>query len=147
MIAESTARFGLPEILYGLFPGMGAYSFLSRRLGQAQAQAMILDGRLYDASEVKQLGLIEQVAAPQMGREEMGRYLLKLSKRFDAVHSIHKAKRRSSPISYQEMIDITEDWVATAMRLPEKSLRKMRKLAVAQDARLNLSKSAPERLN
>src|SRR5215469_5722458 len=56
IIADSNARFGLPEILYGLFPGMGAYSFLSRRLGQAQAQAIILDGRLYDASEVKQLG-------------------------------------------------------------------------------------------
>lgn len=145
IIAENAARFGLPEILYGLFPGMGAYSFLSRRLGQAQAQALILDGRLYDAAEIKKLGLIERVTAPQMGREEMELYLSKLSKRFDAVHSIHKAKRRSSPISYQEMVDIAEDWVATAMRLPERALRKMRKLAVAQDARLDLSKETSAR--
>jgi DSF synthase len=147
IVAESPARFGLPEILYGLFPGMGAYSFLSRRVGQAQAGAIILDGRLHEASEVKQLGLVETVAPLQRGREEMERHLLKLSKRFDAVHSIYKAKRRSSPISYQEMVDIAEDWVATAMRLPENGLRKMRKLGVAQDARLKLSKAAPGRVN
>ena len=31
IIAEKSAKFGLPEILFNLFPGMGAYSFLSRR--------------------------------------------------------------------------------------------------------------------
>lgn len=52
IVAESPARFGLPEILYGLFPGMGAYSFLSRRIGQAKAEALILEGRLHSASEI-----------------------------------------------------------------------------------------------
>lgn len=138
IIAESTARFGLPEILYGLFPGMGSYSFLSRRLGQAKAEIVILDGRLHEASEVNQLGLVEQVSAASTGRTEMHRHLSKLLKRFDAVLSIYKAKRRTSPISYQEMTDIVEDWVATAMSLSAMDLRKMKKLAIAQDARLNL---------
>jgi DSF synthase len=142
IVAESSARFGLPEILYGLFPGMGAYSFLSRRLGQAKAEAIILDGRLHDASEVNQLGLVEHIGAPGSGRAEMERHLSKLSRRFDAVLSIYKAKRRSFPISYQEMIDIVEDWVATAMCLSAKDLRKMKKLAVAQNTRLSLSKVA-----
>jgi DSF synthase len=142
IIAENTARFGLPEILYGLFPGMGAYSFLSRRLGQAKAEAVILDGRLHEASEVKQLGLVEHVSAASAGRAEMQRHLSKLSKRFEAVLSIYKAKRRTSPLSYQEMTDIVEDWVATAMSLSAKDLRKMKKLAIAQDARLNLSRGA-----
>jgi len=95
----------------------------------------------------KEPGLVELVVEPQRGRKEMEGHLLKLSKRFNAVHSIYKAKRRSSPISYQEMIDIAEDWVATATRLQEKELRKMRKLAIAQDARLNLSKAAPGQLD
>jgi DSF synthase len=142
IIAESTARFGLPEILYGLFPGMGAYSFLSRKIGQAKAEAIILDGRLHDASEIKQLGLAEHVTAPGEGRTEMERHLLRLSKRFDAVLSISNARRRTSPVSYREMTDIVEDWVATATRLPGKGLRKMTKLASAQDARLDLSREA-----
>ena len=143
IVAESAARFGLPEILYGLFPGMGAYSLLSRRLGQAKAEAIILDGRLHDASEINRLGLVEHIGAPSSGREEVERHLSTLSKRFDAVLSIYKAKRRSFPISYQEMIDIVEDWVSTAMSLSPKDLRKMKKLAVAQNARLGLSKEAP----
>ena len=142
MVAESPARFGLPEILYGLFPGMGAYSFLSRRIGQAKAEALILEGQLYSASEIHELGLIELVAAPGQGRLEMERHLLKLSKRFDAVLSVYHAKRRTAPISYREMTDIVEDWVATGAGLSSRSLRKMRKLAIAQDARRDRSRSA-----
>jgi DSF synthase len=142
IIADSTARFGLPEILYGLFPGMGAYSFLSRRIGQANAESLMLDGRLHDASDIKQLGLAENVSAAGQGRADMERHLLKLSKRFDAVLSIHNARRRTFPISYREMTDIVEDWVTTATRLSGPGLRKMKKLAIAQETRLDLSKRA-----
>jgi DSF synthase len=142
VVAESPARFGLPEMLFGLFPGMGAYSFLSRRIGQAKAEAIILGGRLYSASEMHELGLIELIAAPGQGRLEMQRHLLKLSKRFDAVLSVFHAKRRTAPITYRELTDIVEDWVATGARLSKASLRKMRKLAIAQDARRDRSLSA-----
>ncbi len=142
MVAESSVRFGLPEILYGLFPGMGAYSFLSRRIGQAKAETLILEGRLHSASEIHQLGLIELVAAPGQGRLEMERHLLKLSKRYDAVISLYNAKRRTAPISYREMTDIVEDWVATGIKLSSKGIRKMKKLAIAQDARRDLSRPA-----
>ena len=43
IIAERQARFGLPEVLFGLFPGMGAYSILARRLGHRMAEKMILE--------------------------------------------------------------------------------------------------------
>ena len=32
IIAERGSRMGLPEVLFNLFPGMGAYSLLCRRL-------------------------------------------------------------------------------------------------------------------
>jgi DSF synthase len=142
IIAEEPARFGLPEILYGLFPGMGAYSFLSRRVGQAKAESIILDGRLHEAPEIRQLGLAEQVTAAGQGRAETQRHLAKLSKRFDAVLSVLNAKRRTAPVSYREMTDIAEDWIATASRLSSHELRMMRKLAAAQDARLEASRTA-----
>lgn len=37
VVAERGTKFGLPETLFGLFPGMGAYSFLARRVGAARA--------------------------------------------------------------------------------------------------------------
>jgi DSF synthase len=140
IVAENTARFGLPEILYGLFPGMGAYSFLSRKIGQSKAEAIILDGRRHEASEIQDLGLVECVAASSQGRAEMERHLSKLSKRFDAVLSLYNAKRRTSAISYREMADITSDWVNAASRLSGKNLQRMKKLAASQDAWLGLGK-------
>jgi DSF synthase len=49
IIAESHAKFGLPEILFGLFPAMGAYSFLGRRIGAKAAEEMIMSGRIFTA--------------------------------------------------------------------------------------------------
>jgi DSF synthase len=40
IIAERGATFGLPEIMFGLFPGMGAHAILSRKLGTAMAERM-----------------------------------------------------------------------------------------------------------
>src|SRR3546814_13512171 len=41
IVAEKGCRFGLPEILFNLFPGMGAYSLLARRISPALAERMI----------------------------------------------------------------------------------------------------------
>ena len=38
IIAEEQAKMGLPEILFNLFPGMGAYSLLARRVGPRLAE-------------------------------------------------------------------------------------------------------------
>ena len=42
IVAEKNAKMGLPEILFNLFPGMGAYSLLARKLDAARAERMIL---------------------------------------------------------------------------------------------------------
>ena len=132
MIAEEQAKFGLPEMHYGLFPGMGAYSFLMRRLGQARAESMILQGHLYNAREIKELGLIDAIVARGSGREETNQHLQRLLRRFNAARAIYNARRRAFPISFQEMADIVEEWVSVAMRLTDNDLRKMNRLAAAQ---------------
>ena len=58
IIAERGAKFGFPETLFGLFPGMGAYSLVSRRIGAALAEEMMLSGRCYSAEEMKEIGLV-----------------------------------------------------------------------------------------
>ena len=47
IVAEESARMGFPEILFNLFPGMGAYSFLSRKIGRRAAEEMIISGTIY----------------------------------------------------------------------------------------------------
>jgi DSF synthase len=136
ILAEEQAKFGLPEMLYGLFPGMGAYSFLMRRVGQARAETFILEGNLHSAAELHALQLVDRVVAPGAGRFEMDRHLAKLSRRFNATLAMYNARRRSFPIAYQEMADIAEEWVSVALRLSHTDLRRMQKLAAAQGNRL-----------
>ena len=61
IVAEESAQMGLPEILFNLFPGMGAYSLLSRKLDPVRAERMILSGRLYSAAELHDIGLVDIV--------------------------------------------------------------------------------------
>jgi len=136
IIAERRARFALPEISYGLFPGMGAYTFLSRRLGQARAERAILESPAFTAAQLYDLELVNAIADNGEGVAAMDRHLAWMSERFEAVFNVFEARRVSQPVTREEMEEIGERWVRLAMRLPESRLRKMRKLAQAQRLRL-----------
>src|SRR6476469_1692885 len=64
IIAERGAKFGFPENIFGLFPGMGAYSLVARRVGAAFAEEMMLSGRIYTAEEMKDVGLSTSWPSP-----------------------------------------------------------------------------------
>jgi DSF synthase len=67
IVAEKGARFGFPEILFNLFPGMGAYSFLDRKIGQRGAEEIISSGKIYSAEEMQALGVVDAVAEDGQG--------------------------------------------------------------------------------
>ena len=46
IVAEEGVGMGLPEVLFGLFPGMGAYSFLCKRVPPQLAEKIILEGNV-----------------------------------------------------------------------------------------------------
>lgn len=135
IIAERGTRFGLPEVLFNLFPGMGAYSFLSRKLGAAKAEKMILSGRIYTAEELHQLDLVEVLAEPGTGEAATRDFISRNRRRHNAQTSVFEAGRRVSPISYGELHQVTELWVEAALRLTEVDLRKMERLSSAQSRR------------
>ena len=141
IIAEKHARFGLPEILFNLFPGMGAYSFLSRRVGAAKAEAIILSGRVYSAAEMHDLGIVDILAETGTGEQAARDYITRSRSKHNAQAAVNKVRRRVNPVTIQELRDVTELWVETALRLTEQDLRKMAKLAAAQ-TRLRLRQAA-----
>lgn len=138
MIAERGTKFGLPEVLFNLFPGMGAYSLLARRIGDAQAKRMVLSGRIYTAEALYEMGLIDVLAEPGQGRQAVYDYIGRHSRRHGAECAVYSASRRINPVSYDELRDIAMMWVDTALNLTESDLRKMERLAAAQERRRTL---------
>ena len=69
-IASETARFGLPEIKIGAFPGGGGTQRLSRLIGVAKAKEMILTGDPITAQEALAAGLVMKVASKEKFLDE-----------------------------------------------------------------------------
>ena len=61
IIAEAGSGMGFPEVLFDLFPGMGAYTFLTRRVTPAQAERMMLNARVYPVEELLEMGVVDYV--------------------------------------------------------------------------------------
>ena len=141
VVADHNARFALPEVLFNLFPGMGAYSFISRRVTAAQAERMILSGRVYTGEQLQEVGLVDFVVEPGLGRAAVSDYIAKYSQRHRTQCAVYKAGRRVNPIEYDELYDIAMLWVDTVMEMSETDIRKMERLALAQDRRRSLAES------
>jgi DSF synthase len=132
LVAEKKAKFGLPEILFNLFPGMGAFSFLSRKLDVTRAHKMILSGRVFGAPELHEMGLIDVLADEGRGEEAVRDYIAQ-NRRHHAVHRrVREVELRVNPLSIEELRDVTDIWAEHAMRLQESDLRNMERLANAQ---------------
>ena len=132
IIAERQARFGLPEVLFGLFPGMGAYSILARKLGHGAAERMILSGKVYSAQEMHEMGIVTALADPGQGEAVARDYITANSDRHAGHYGVYRAGRRVNPIDLAELRDIVDGWVDTAMKLTDRDLKMMRRLAAAQ---------------
>ncbi|MCB6176938.1 enoyl-CoA hydratase [Rhodobacter sp. Har01] len=61
ILAADTAKFGQPEIKLGTIPGMGGSQRLARFVGKSKTMEMVLTGRLMDATEAAQCGLVSRV--------------------------------------------------------------------------------------
>lgn len=62
-IADDSARFGLPEIKIGAFPGGGGTQRLTRLIGIAKAKTMILTGEPISAQQALDAGLLVKVVS------------------------------------------------------------------------------------
>lgn len=132
VVAERKARFGLPEMLFGLFPGMGAYSILARKLGRRMAEKMILSGKVYSAEEMYDMGVVTILCEDGEGEAAVREYIRANTSRHAGHVGVFDAGRRVHPLDYAELLDIVENWARTALKLDPKDLRMMRRLASAQ---------------
>ena len=132
LIAERHSTFGLPEIMFGLYPGMGAHAFLSRKLGTAMAERIILSNKTYTAQEMYDLGIVHQLVEPGEGESAVREFIKKSERRHAGLIGARKATNRVWPIGLDELNEITELWAETALQLSETDLKVMGRLVAAQ---------------
>jgi DSF synthase len=141
LIAERGCKMGFPEILFNLFPGMGAITLLSRRIGHLKAERMILSGKLFVSDELYEMGVIDVLAKPGEGEMAVYDYIHKESRVRIGTLGLRTAREISQPVSYDELIRISEVWVDAAMRLEHRDLRMMERLVNRQTSKAKLAAS------
>ncbi len=132
IVAERDATFGLPEIMFGLFPGMGAHAFLRRKLGSAMAERLIVSNETFTAEQMYDLGIVHHLAENGDGVEACREFIRKSQRRHPGLANGRKAMKISWDLQLEELCRITELWADTALQLSAPDLKIMKRLVAAQ---------------
>jgi len=143
LIAERHADMGFPEILFNLFPGMGAYSLLCRRIEPIRAERLMRTGNQLNAEALWEMGVVDVVAPTGQGMHAANEFMRQHSRSRNGHLAIQQVRDRAHPVSRQELDDIVGIWVDSAMRLSPRNLRMMERLVSAQD-RLDMMTSGKQ---
>lgn len=133
IIAERSSRFGFPEILFNLFPGMGAYSFLERRIGRARTEEILSSGKIFSADDMLVCGIVDVVCDDGGGEAAVGAWIQDRRRCRNGLTGIARARRRVCGLDHEELLDVVKIWVDTAMALNPRDIKLMQRLVSRQD--------------
>ena len=136
IIAEESAQMGLPEILFNLFPGMGAYSLLARRIGMRAAHELILSGRILPAAKLHEMGVVDLLVEDGQGETAVRGWIAANARRRNGLQAALRARRCIHPVTREELDAITDVWVDAAFRLADRDLKMMGRIVRAQMRRM-----------
>ena len=139
IFAEESAQMGLPEILFNLFPGMGACSLLARRIGMRAAEELVLSGRILPAAKLHEVGVVDVLAKDGEGPTAVRQWIVKNSRRRNGVQAVYSARQLVHPVTREELDAVTELWVEAALRLEDRDLKMMSRIVRAQMRRMESS--------
>ena len=135
IIAEEGCGMGLPEVLFGLFPGMGAYSFLCKRVSPQLAERLILEGSILPSQEWHRMGVVDMLVPKGEGEAAVNDVIRRQQRAPHAHLAMNAVRGIGQPVGYDELMGITEVWVDTALALGDKALRTMERIVKAQERR------------
>jgi DSF synthase len=128
IIAEEHSTFTFPEVLFGLFPCSGGMGLLSRRVGVYQAERMMTNGRLYGASELLEMGVVDEVCDSATGPGAVERFIRRHTRHGAARQALQASRYRLAPLDYADLRAVVDDWVGAAMSLKQGDLAIMEHL-------------------
>lgn len=122
LVATPRSRFAFPDTEFGLFPGMGAQMFLSRKIGMAAANRMINEGIVTGAEDMCDLGIVTHLSQPDDIENTVEGIIGRNASRRDAILSARRAMSRACPIGERDLRDIVDIWVESTMRTSGENL-------------------------
>jgi DSF synthase len=132
VIFERSAQAGFPEVLFNLFPGMGAWNLTIRKAGFAVANDMVLSGKIYTAEQLERRGIVDLVVEDGQGQAALEQSVRALEPRLRGTLAALQARRVAAPITFESLQAVVDHWAVTAMTLTNRDLRLMERLARAQ---------------
>ena len=104
IVAERGVGMGFPEVLFDLFPGMGAYSFLCKRVTPQLAEKMILSGDVYSTEDLYRMGVVDILAKKGEG-EAAVQDLIRTQQRSPHSHlALNQVRQIAQPVGYDELM-------------------------------------------
>lgn len=79
VFASEKAKFGLPEVTLGIFPGWGGTQRLPRLIGKARAKELILTGSMISAEEAREWGIVNRIFSAESLLEETRKVAKKIA--------------------------------------------------------------------
>jgi DSF synthase len=132
VIAEESSRMGFPEVLFNLFPGMGAYSFLQRKVGRRVTDDLITSGNTYSARELYDMGVVDVITPDGTGEAAVYSYVRKHARGGRGRRAFEQVRREFEAVTREELSRVTDMWVDAAIKLEERDLKMMDRLVRAQ---------------
>jgi DSF synthase len=143
IVAEESAVMGLPEILFNLFPGMGAYSLLARRIPPREVESLILSGKILPAARLHEMGIVDVLAKDGEGEAVVQAWIAKNSRRRNGYQAVMRVREQVMPVTREELDAVADTWVDCALRLEDRDLRMMGRIVRAQMERMESTTSQP----
>ena len=142
IVAEESAMLGLPEILFNLFPGMGAYSLLARRASPRVAEELILSGKILPAAKLHEMGIVDVLAKDGEGEAAVQAWIAKNARRRSGHQAVMQVRKQVFPVTRDELDVVADTWVDCALRLEDRDLRMMSRVVRAQMERQEAAANA-----
>ena len=142
LIAEESAMLGLPEILFNLFPGMGAYSLLARRTSARVAEELILSGKVLTARRLHEMGIVDVLVKDGEGESAAQDWIARNARRRSGYQAVMRVRQQVNPVTREELDAVADTWVDCALRLEDRDLRMMSRVVRAQQERMEARERA-----
>ena len=142
VVAEESAMIGLPEILFNLFPGMGAYSLLARRANPRIAEDLILSGKVLPAARLHEMGIVDVLAKDGEGEATVQAWIARNARRRSGFQGVMRVRQQVNPITREELDAVADTWVDCALRLEDRDMRMMSRVVRAQMERQEAAANA-----